>query len=297
MTILKPSVSLGLWGFRDFNQKELAVVAVDPAFPSKPFFGVSCDQGAITGLSRTWNISSSVGGRVRIEARTSDGGTWDWVELIFTGAPSSSGSENDKKMVLEAVHSGAILGARSQLTAVCTTGFLETPKGNLTLAGPMFGVLAALSQNSTITLLSLMRYAEGPHGKVQPDGSAVCSAMDIQQFGRFRLNLIRGENVDDTIAGTAAVLAALPKGMYAVGLTRPSPFPQGPPMPDNDVFLPVKTHADIYKVGFPLQNPTAQFRNPDAASAINAALSMNPSARINRMFEDGPDHMHLEVIS
>jgi hypothetical protein len=133
--------------------------------------------------------------------------------------------------------------------------------------------------------------------ELQPDGTAICSAMDIQQCGQYPINLINGDNVDNTIKGIAAVIAALPCGLYAVGFTRPSPRPKGPPMPDKDVFLPVKTSADIYKVGLPLNNPTPQFRNADAAKAINDALTQNPGARMNRMFEDGPDQMHLEVIS
>ena len=68
-------------------------------------------------------------------------------------------------------------------------------------------------------------------------------------------------------------------------------------MPDKDVFLPMKTMGDMYKVGFPLPNPTPQFRNADAADAVNSALQNNPQAHMNRMFEDGVDHMHLEVIS
>lgn len=59
-------------------------------------------------------------------------------------------------------------------------------------------------------------------------------------------------------------------------------------MPDKDVFLPVKTSADIYKVGFPLNNPRPQFRNADAAKAINGALTQNPGARMNSRLKMGP---------
>jgi hypothetical protein len=138
-----------------------------------------------------------------------------------------------------------------------------------------------------------MRYNEGPHGKVQPDGTAVCSAMDIEQFGQFPINLINGDNVDNTIAGSAGEIGALL--MVPTPLDSPVPvvWLADRPCPIKDVFLPVKTSADIYKVGSPLSNPTPQFRNADAAKAINDALTQNSGVRVNRMFQDGPDHMHL----
>jgi hypothetical protein len=294
--VVKSSFTIGLWGYLDFNQKELDVVAVDPWDPTRPFPGVTTQPGKTVGNSRMWNITSTVSGKVRIEARADGGGTWTWVELIFTSPPNSPGSDDDKRALLAAVQSGQIVGATQQITAVCQVGYTETTNGTITLAGPMFPVLVALSKAAKLTLLSLMRYGEGPHGRVQADGTALCSAMDIQQFGQSPINLINGDNVDSTIVGITQVVGALPAGLYALGLTQPSVRPEGPPMPDKDVFLPVKTSADIYKVGFPLNNPTPQFRNPAAAKAVNDALVQNPGARMNRMFQDGPDHLHLEVI-
>jgi len=294
--VVRSSFAIALWGYLDFNSKELDVVAVDPRDPTRTYPGVTAQPGKIVGNCRVWNISSSVSGKVRIEARADGSGTWSWVDLIFTTPPNSPGSVDDKRDLLAAVQSRQIVGATQQLTAVCQAGYLETPDGTVALAGQMFPVLVALSKAAKLTLLSLMRYDEGPHGKVQADGTAVCSAMDIQQFGSSPINLINGDNVDNTIAGITQVIGALPNGLYALGLTRPSVRAQGPPMPDKDVFLPVKTSADIYKVGYPRNNPTPQFRNPAAAKAVNDALVKNSGARMDRMFQDGPDHLHLEVI-
>jgi hypothetical protein len=296
LPVVKSSISIGLWGYLDFNQHELEVVAVDPWNPSRSFPGVTTQPGKTVGNSRIWNVTSTVSGKVRIEARVDDGSTWDWVELLFAVPPNTPGTDDDKRDLLAAVQSGQIVGATQQIKAVLQNGYLETSNGIVTLAGSMLPVLVALSKTARLSLLSLMRYNEGPHGKVRPDGTAVCSAMDIEQFGQFPINLINGDNVDNTIAGIAGVIGALPSGSYAFGLTRPSRMASGPPMPDKDVFLPVKTSADIYKVGFPLNNPTPQFRNADAAKAINSALTQNSGVRVNRMFQDGPDHMHLEVI-
>lgn len=287
---------VGLWGCMDGNGRELKVVAVDPFGNGSRVAGVNASPGALSGNVRTWTIESSVGAKVRLEARVADGTAWDWMELTFTGQQPTPGTDADRQAVLDAVKAGRILGETAPLRAVCTSGVYDTPKGPLTMAAPMFAVLAALAEDSILNLMSLMRYGQGPHGKIQPDGSAICTAMDIQKFGAFPINLIKGENVDNTISGIAAVIDALPNGTYAVGLTRPSLRAGGPPMPDKDVFLPVKTPADIYKVGTPLANPTPQFVQAKAADAINRALMLNPGARMNRMFQDGPDHMHLEVI-
>jgi hypothetical protein len=92
------------------------------------------------------------------------------------------------------VQSGQIVGATQQIKAVLQNGYWETSNGIVTLAGSMLPVLVALSKTAKLSLLSLMRYNEGPHGKVQTDGTAVCSAMDIEQFGQFPINLINGDN-------------------------------------------------------------------------------------------------------
>ena len=296
LPVIRNSISVGLDGYLDFDRKELDVVAVDSWDTTRELGGVTLQPGKIVGGdTRIWNVTSTVSQKVRLEAR-SNGSTWSWVEFVFTVPPNSPGSDADRAAVLAAVQSGQIVGATQQLTAVCNNGYLEINDITITLSGPMIRVLATLAQSAKLNLLSLMRYNEGPHGKVQVDGTAICSAMDIQQFGQFPINLINGDNVDNTIKGISAVIGALPGGLYALGLTRPSVRAEGPPMPNKDVFLPVKTSDDIYKVGFPLNNPTPQFRNPDAAKAINDALTQNPGARMNRMFQDGPDHLHLEVI-
>ncbi|HLV86418.1 MAG TPA: hypothetical protein VKV39_05530 [Candidatus Sulfotelmatobacter sp.] len=296
LPVIRNTVSVGLDGYLDFDSKELDVVAVDSWDPTRELPGVTLQPGKIVGGdTRIWNVTSSVSQTVRLEAR-SKGSTWTWVEFVFTVPPNSPGNDTDRAAVLAAVQSGQIVGATQQLTAVCNKGYMEVNDITITLSGPMLRVLATLAKSAKLTLLSLMRYNEGPHGKVQPDGTAICTAMDIQQFGQFPINLINGDNVDNTIKGISAVIGALPGGLYALGLTRPSVRAQGPPMPNKDVFLPVKTSADIYKVGFPLSNPTPQFRDPNAAKAINDALTQNPAARMNRMFQDGPDHLHLEVI-
>ncbi|MDD5035845.1 MAG: hypothetical protein PHE55_13925 [Methylococcaceae bacterium] len=204
-----------------------------------------------------------------------------------------------KAAVLAAVHTGKIQGVTGQLTSAANNGHFNDGQHTIVLSAGMFHTLAALSRSNTLVLMSMMRYNEGPHGKVGEDGVAVCSAMDITVYSGLSINLINGGNVENTVAGVCKVIDNLPPGLFALGLTRPSPYPKGPPMPDKDIFLPMNPGAGwpMYKVGFPLGNPTPQFVNLKAAEAVNAALGRNPRAKMNRMFQDGPDHLHLEVIS
>jgi hypothetical protein len=191
-----------------------------------------------------------------------------------------------------AVRTRRILGATNQLNSVAKLGYALSSSGRvLYLADPMYGALLGLAKANVLELLSLMRYGEGPHGRIQDDSSAEGSAMDISSYGGIPINLINGQNVQNTIKGVALVLSSLPPGEYALGLPRPSPHPKGPPMPQFDVFLTVDAKHPMYRVG-----TIDQFCSEDAKTAVRSALSGNPGARINRIFCDGPDHFHLEVI-
>lgn len=215
--------------------------------------------------------------------------------------PSGHGASPElKAAVMAAVGEGRIQGVTGQLAAVHSNGFFGSDPHRIYLADGMYHVLAALARTNMVNIMSMMRYNEGFHGDTagRSDGSALCSAMDIQVYAGFRLNLINGENVENTIAGVVKVIDNLPHGLYGIGLTRPSTVAKGPPMPDNDVFLPMNGKDwPMYKWGFPYNNPTPQFKNRDAATAVNAALGRNPLAKIAQMFMDGPDHVHLHVWS
>lgn len=71
-----PSVSFGLWGYLDFSNQELQVVACVPG-------GVTVEKKRIIGNSREWVITTSISVEVRLEARTVDGQVWDWMILQF----------------------------------------------------------------------------------------------------------------------------------------------------------------------------------------------------------------------
>jgi hypothetical protein len=108
---------------------------------------VTTQPGKTVGNSRIWNVTSTVSGKVRIEARVDDGSTWDWVELLFTVPPNTPGTDDDKRDLLAAVQSGQIVGATQQIKAVLQNSYLETSNGIVTLAGSMLPVLVAPFQD------------------------------------------------------------------------------------------------------------------------------------------------------
>jgi hypothetical protein len=217
-----------------------------------------------------------------------------------------------KAAVLDAVTQNRIQGITAQLTAAISNGYFSDGGHRIYLADAIYYALEALSRTNIINIMSMMRYNHGYHGDTdgRADGSALCSAMDISEYAGHKLNLINGVGVQETIAGVIAVIDNLPPGLYGFGLTRPSPYPGGPPMNgkgwpkerNKDVFLPCwsldpKEEWAMYTWGRPLDNPTPQFVNDDARVRVNDAIGRNPNVKVAQMFMDGPDHLHLHVWS
>ena len=69
----------------------------------------------------------------------------------------------------------------------------------------------------------------------------------------------------------------------------------GPAQPENDVFLPKARGEAPYKI-WPY-NASSQFVNAEAFSQVSAAFAMKAGVVVDRMFEDGRDHLHLQAIS
>lgn len=65
-------VTIGLWGFRDFDGNELEILA-------PPY--VSVKKGAVSGLVRLYELSSYHPGTWTLEARTQNGDTWDTLSV------------------------------------------------------------------------------------------------------------------------------------------------------------------------------------------------------------------------
>jgi hypothetical protein len=293
--VAKSSITIGLWGYLDFQDQELEVVTDSP--------GVKAERKGITMNRREWLITTNMTGSVMVKAKTRDGAVWDTIDVTFMSLLSitktgSTVRPEDINAVIAAVHSGRIQGASGQFNAIEKNGYFEDQQHQMVLADSLFPVLASLSRMGTISIMSMMRFGEGPHGKVYGYDAAVCSAIDISAYAGCPINLINGDNVENAINGIAKVISNLPTGSYKFGLTRPSPYAKGPTMPDKDVFLPCNDkNWPMYKPGIPFSNPTPQFVNQQARDTINAALMQNPRVSVNCMFQDGPDHLHLEAIS
>jgi hypothetical protein len=202
-----------------------------------------------------------------------------------------------------AVRSGRILDATSQLQAVEAHGFYS-PDGRrkIVLVETMFPVLASLARGGVVNILSLMRFGQSPHGRIVAEDSAICSAVDIGGFGGFSIDLTTPEGartdsgkIASTISGVAGVIKNLAAGVYAFGLTRPTPHDNGPPEPENDVFLPKRPGEPDYKTW--LGDASGQFVNSGAIAEVGGALSSRSDVCVDRMFQDGRDHLHLEVVA
>jgi hypothetical protein len=91
--------------------------------------------------------------------------------------------ENERVVLSEMVRRGRILGAINQVTSVAKLGYFPDSNGRiLHFAEPMCVTLAGLAERGVLALLSLMRYGGGPRGRIQADGTAIGSAMDVSAY-------------------------------------------------------------------------------------------------------------------
>jgi hypothetical protein len=186
---------------------------------------------------------------------------------------------------------------RGQLRAIANDGMWTDPKGNVLKASPeLINLLAGLVDNgATMTIMSLFRFKNGPHGEPQADGTAIGRAIDIMGYGGFDIHLKKPANKDNAIAGVCAVISHLPAGKYALGLPRPG----GGPLidPPNDVFLPVTDHSQVVHSPGGSLKKDLEFLLEPAKTAVKAAVAGNPGAKIQFMFPDGVDHIHVKAVA
>jgi len=187
---------------------------------------------------------------------------------------------------------------KGQLRGIAKDGSWTDPSSHVLRASPeLIRLLAGLlQQGATMTIMSLFRFKNGPHGEPQPDGSAIGRAVDIMEYGGFKIHLKNPENASTAISGVAAVMSHLPAGKYTLGLPRPG----GGPLidPEHDVFFPVTNHDQVSKSPGKgnLQKDLELLLEP-ARTALRAAIAGNPIARIQFMYPDGVDHIHVKAVS
>lgn len=157
----------------------------------------------------------------------------------------------------------------------------------------LLAMLAALVDGGNLTIMSLFRFGQGPHGEVQPDGSALGRAVDIMVYQSMPINLITPANAPNAINGVAGVISNLPAGNYTLGLPRPGGGPRLDPT--QDVFIPVTSLSQVS------HSPTGSFRGDlarvlePAKTALTRAADANAQARIRFMYPDGVDHVHVKA--
>jgi hypothetical protein len=203
--------------------------------------------------------------------------------------------------VIKALDDGRLIAdmnnVKGQLRAIATGGAWTDPAGHVLRASPeLIKLLAALVDgNGRLTIMSLFRFKNGPHGEVQADGSAIGRAVDIMGYAGFAIHLKTAANAPNAISGVAAVFSKLPAGKYTIGLPRPG---GGSSLdPKSDVFLPVTSLDQVTK------SPSHGVFSKDlelvlepARAALKAAVLQNPAARIQFMYPDGVDHVHVKAV-
>jgi hypothetical protein len=131
--------------------------------------------------------------------------------------------------------------------------------------------------------------------RIKPS-SAVGHAVDIAAYNSAAIHLKIPANAPSAIRGVASVISKLPAGKYTLGLPRPGGGNHIDPT--NDVFLPV-TSLDQ-----PQKSPSrGNFRKDlslilePARTALTQAVDGNPAARIQFLYPDGVDHLHVTTIA
>lgn len=183
-----------------------------------------------------------------------------------------------------------------QLRAIARDGqWIDGAKHVLRASPELIDASAGLvGSNGRMTIMSLFRFGS-PHGERQPDDSAIGRSVDIMAYGTFNIHLKNPANAPNAIAGVAAVIGHLPSGKYTLGLPRPGGGAKIDP--PNDVFFSVTDHKQVtMSPGKGLFKRDLELLLEPARSAIAAAVAGNPGARIQFMYPDGVDHVHVKAV-
>jgi hypothetical protein len=221
----------------------------------------------------------------------------DYLDEVAPSSPKTMA-----RALVTAMDQGRLLGQagiRQQLVAWADSGSFRDASGNIIKPSPellrMLVTLVNTPGAIKLGVMSLARFNQGPHGEVQPDGTAICRAADITTFAGFPIDLLEPAHAPNTINGVARVVSALPAGKFTLGLPRPG----GHSLlnPAQDVFLPVTDLSQVDK------SPTGSFagdirrvKSQEARDALIHASSSNPDAKILFMFPDAVDHVHVKAM-
>jgi len=284
----------------------------------------------------TWNWLMANAARFHFYQNTNIDEPWHWEYQAPSATPATplvSESEAAAGLateLLQAREQGrlALSGSvRSQLELLAHTGHIrhdEAPDAVVPSA-TLLALLQALlgltpqpapGQPAPFALLSLVR----PHSSFHMRGQAV----DISRFAGYDILMT---NPSQALQAVLAVIEALPRGCYALGLPRPVRAdadgarrdhtryhylnlyePGNPPtlrpqyqhLLEENVFLPVHSQADIDRSPSrgSITGDLDCIVDPAAQAQLRAAIAnaRQHGARIKYLFPDALDHLHVQVV-
>ena len=151
-------------------------------------------------------------------------------------------------------------------------------------------LLIALGTKGKVNIMSLYRYGQGPHGVIQPDGSAICQGVDIAGFNGKPVTL---GNKSEAIRVVQDIIGSFPVGRYDLGFPRPVGGPTGFD-PPSDVFFPVRNLETARKCFDGKIALSISVMLQPAQDKIKEAMGKTP-AFFPIMYPDGLNHLHIKV--
>ena len=156
---------------------------------------------------------------------------------VFYGIDTQDYSQQVGQMLVQAVQDGQMTFTNpnregQQIQQLAESGVITVSGNTVEIDNELLTMLQALTSNTPATpenpefsILSLVRYKQGPHGQVVSPERAVCKAVDINRYGGHQIDM---RNPTEALTGVVAIIKALPPGSYALGLPRaPRLDPEG----------------------------------------------------------------------
>ena len=152
-------------------------------------------------------------------------------------------------------------------------------------------LLAALSAAGTVTVMSLYRRGQGPHGKIGRNGEITCRAVDIESFAGLPVSLRNRENAVRVVAN---LIRLFPAGnSFDIGFPRPVGGPTGFNAAQ-DVFFPVRDEATARRCyAGTISLPMREMLEPAKTQILQAMSSSGADFRLN--YPDGLNHLHIKA--
>jgi hypothetical protein len=279
------TVQVGCWG-ASIGGTFLTVACNDPSVAAVVGSGEKTSDGTIRGII----VKGMRKGNVMLEGRLgAAGAVWAFTQVVVADASTLGASAGATLSFTGAVQSKRIVfnhPADLRLVNDIASG-TET---SVIIAPELQRLLATLAGFGTVTVMSLFRRNQGPHGQVQADGTVVCRGVDIAAFAGAQVTL---SDPQAAIAVVTNLIGHFPPGRYDIGFPRPiggdNRFDAA-----QDVFFPVPDEATAHLafIGH-AGRPMSAMLEP-ARQAVSLAMTRS-GAQFPIVFPDGLDHLHVKA--